>query len=80
MIFNGFLITEHAANCFGVSNVHGVTLHNFATLEEAVEAAGNYRLAEMSLIPDEDEIDLSDIPEVTDWSKAVRGKFYRPQS
>ena len=24
------------------------------------------------------EIDLSDIPEVTDWSKAVVGKFYRP--
>jgi len=23
-------------------------------------------------------IDLSDIPEVTDWSKAVVGKFYRP--
>ncbi len=25
-----------------------------------------------------DEIDFSDIPEVTDWSEAVRGKFYRP--
>jgi uncharacterized protein (DUF4415 family) len=24
------------------------------------------------------DIDLSDIPEVTDWSKAVVGKFYRP--
>ncbi len=24
------------------------------------------------------EIDTSDIPEVTDWSKAVVGKFYRP--
>ena len=24
------------------------------------------------------EIDLSDIPEITDWSKAVVGKFYRP--
>ena len=23
-------------------------------------------------------IDLSDIPEITDWSKAVVGKFYRP--
>lgn len=32
------------------------------------------RIAEM---PDED-IDLSDMPEVTDWSNAVRGKFYRP--
>lgn len=28
-------------------------------------------------IRDED-IDLSDMPEVTDWSNAVRGKFYRP--
>lgn len=26
----------------------------------------------------EEEIDLSDIPEATDWSKAVVGKFYRP--
>ncbi len=26
----------------------------------------------------DEEIDFSDIPEVTDWSKAVRGKFYRP--
>jgi uncharacterized protein (DUF4415 family) len=24
------------------------------------------------------DIDLSDIPEVTDWSKATVGKFYRP--
>lgn len=27
---------------------------------------------------DEDEIDTTDIPEVTDWSQAVVGKFYRP--
>lgn len=26
----------------------------------------------------DEEIDLSDIPEITDWSGAVRGKFYRP--
>lgn len=26
----------------------------------------------------EDDIDLSDMPEVTDFSGAVRGKFYRP--
>lgn len=26
----------------------------------------------------ENEIDLSDLPEVTDWSRAVIGKFYRP--
>ena len=23
-------------------------------------------------------VDLSDMPEITDWSNAVRGKFYRP--
>ena len=29
-------------------------------------------------VPD-DQLDLSDIPEITDWSKAVRhGQFYRP--
>ena len=26
----------------------------------------------------DDDIDFTDIPEKTDWSKAVRGKFYRP--
>jgi len=26
----------------------------------------------------DEDIDFSDIPEKTDWSKAVRGKFYRP--
>jgi len=26
----------------------------------------------------DEDIDTSDIPEVTDWSKAVVGKFYRP--
>lgn len=25
----------------------------------------------------DDEIDFSDIPEILDWSKAVRGKFYQ---
>ena len=28
-------------------------------------------------MPD-DQIDVSDIPEITDWSSAVVGKFYRP--
>ena len=31
----------------------------------------------LEALPDED-IDTSDIPEGTDWSDAVRGKFYRP--
>ncbi|WP_372707347.1 BrnA antitoxin family protein [Brevundimonas sp.] len=27
----------------------------------------------------DEDIDFSDIPLVTDWSGAVRGKFYRPE-
>jgi len=34
-------------------------------------------LATLAALPDE-EIDTSDIPEITDWSKAVVGRFYRP--
>jgi uncharacterized protein (DUF4415 family) len=34
-------------------------------------------LAALKAMPDED-IDTSDIPEVTDWHAAVRGQFYRP--
>jgi len=34
-------------------------------------------LAGLKRMKDE-EIDFSDIPEITDWSKAVVGKFYRP--
>lgn len=36
-------------------------------------------LARSDAMTDED-IDLSDIPEITDeqWSRAVRGKFYQP--
>jgi len=34
-------------------------------------------LAALAAMPDE-EIDVSDIPEITDWSKAVVGRFYRP--
>lgn len=35
------------------------------------------QLADLARMPDS-EIDTSDIPEVTDWSKAEIGKFYRP--
>jgi uncharacterized protein (DUF4415 family) len=35
------------------------------------------QLAALSKMKDED-IDLSDIPEITDWSNAVRRKFFRP--
>ena len=34
-------------------------------------------LAVLEALPDED-IDTGNIPEATDWSDAVRGKFYRP--
>ena len=34
-------------------------------------------LARLARLPDRD-IDTSDIPETTGWSKAVVGKFYRP--
>ncbi|MCB1622339.1 MAG: hypothetical protein KDI44_16555 [Thiothrix sp.] len=33
-------------------------------------------LEALNQLPDE-QIDTSDIPEVTDWSGAVRGKFYQ---
>jgi uncharacterized protein (DUF4415 family) len=35
------------------------------------------QLEALAAMPD-DTIDLSDMPEVTDWSGWVRGKFYRP--
>ena len=34
-------------------------------------------LARVAAMPD-DQIDLSDVPEVTDWSGGVVGKYYRP--
>ena len=35
------------------------------------------QLEAIAAMPD-DTIDLSDMPEVTDWSNWTRGKFYRP--
>nr|WP_294513296.1 BrnA antitoxin family protein [uncultured Rhodopila sp.] len=35
-------------------------------------------LATLEAMPD-DTIDTSDIPEVRDWSGAVRGQFYKPR-
>ena len=35
------------------------------------------QLLALEELADED-IDFSDIPEITDWTGAVRGKFYRP--
>jgi uncharacterized protein (DUF4415 family) len=34
-------------------------------------------LAALAAMP-EGEIDLSDIPEITEWNSAVTGRFYRP--
>ena len=34
-------------------------------------------LAGLVALPD-DAIDTSDIPEILDWSRAERGRFYRP--
>lgn len=34
-------------------------------------------LAQVAALPD-DQIDFSDIPEITEWSNAVVGTFYRP--
>jgi uncharacterized protein (DUF4415 family) len=41
------------------------------------KAKFNSELAALEAMRDED-IDTSDIPEVTDWRDAVRGRFYRP--
>ncbi len=35
------------------------------------------QLEALAAMPD-DTIDLSDVPEVTDWSNAERGRFFRP--
>lgn len=34
-------------------------------------------LETMAILPD-DKIDLTDVPEILDWSGAVVGKYYRP--
>ena len=41
------------------------------TKKQEKELAGLARMAD-------DQIDLTDIPEISDWSRAVIGKFYRP--
>jgi len=41
------------------------------------KAERDKQIARLRRLKDED-IDLSDVPEITDWSKAVVGKFYRP--
>jgi uncharacterized protein (DUF4415 family) len=46
-------------------------------MRKDLSAAQRRRLKKLADLPDR-EIDLSEISEVADWSRAVRGKFYRP--
>ncbi len=52
---------------------HRIDLSNSSAPTNA-EKAELERLAAMS----DDDIDLSDVPEQTDWSNGVRGRFYKP--
>ena len=54
-----------------VSNLKRVKPTGKATKEQMAE------LKALAELPD-DQVDLFDIPEITDWSGAVVGKFYRP--
>ena len=44
---------------------------------EAVSTQMLEQIRRLEALPEE-AIDTSDMPEVTDWSDAVRGKYYRP--
>jgi hypothetical protein len=45
------------------------------------DTSGVFYLSEwLKTLPSDEEIDTSDIPEITDWSKSELGKFYRPGS
>jgi uncharacterized protein (DUF4415 family) len=50
-----------------------VRLESDGTVTPEIET----ELKALAALPD-DDIDTSDIPEITDWSGAERGKFYRP--
>jgi uncharacterized protein (DUF4415 family) len=47
-------------------------------MKTALSKAQRERLERLAAAPDAD-IDTSDIPEVTDWSGAIRGGLYRPR-
>ena len=53
---------------------HSETL---AEVRETLSADLRAQLEAVAALPD-DQINTDDIPEVQDWSGAVRGKFYRP--
>ena len=46
-------------------------------MKNPISPAQRRQLKHLAELP-ESKIDLADIPEVTDWSGATRGKFYRP--
>ena len=46
-------------------------------VSEALTPAQRAELESLALLPD-DAVDMSDVPEVLDWSSAKRGVFYRP--
>ncbi len=46
-------------------------------MKKELNAEMRKHIAKLKAMRDED-IDTSDIPEITDWSGAVRGRFYRP--
>lgn len=48
-----------------------------AEVRETLPADLRAQLQVVAALPD-DQINTDDIPEVQDWSTAVRGKFYRP--
>ncbi len=48
-----------------------------AASREALTSEMRAELEAVAALPDED-INTADIPEVRDWSGAVRGRFYRP--
>jgi hypothetical protein len=52
---------------YGIENMK---LKNLSVQQQAM-------LERLAALPDKD-IDLSDQPELLDWSNAERGKFYRP--
>jgi uncharacterized protein (DUF4415 family) len=48
-----------------------------AAIGRSLSAELQQQLRDVAAMP-EDQINTDDIPEVRDWSDAVRGKFYRP--
>lgn len=72
---------KHWGDCF-FSNVNEEAIRNFCeshgwkvTISDT-EPELDKQLAKLAEMTD-DQIDTSDIPEVTDWSGAEVGKFYR---